>query len=65
MPANEREVGVTAKLQEAEAVKVDEFKYPGSTIKSNRQERWRGERKQAGEGGVQKVYEMVVRSVFM
>lgn len=39
MPANEREVGVTAKLQEAEAVKVDEFKYPGSTIKSNRQER--------------------------
>lgn len=39
MPANEREVGVTAKLQDAEAVKVDEFKYPGSTIKSNRQER--------------------------
>lgn len=38
MPANEREVGVTAKLQEAEAVKVDEFKYPGSTIKSKRGE---------------------------
>lgn len=39
MPANEREAGVTAKLQEAETVKVDGFKYPGSTIQSNRQER--------------------------
>lgn len=39
MPANEREAGVTAKLQEAAAVKVDEFKNPGSTIQSNRQER--------------------------
>lgn len=50
MPANEREVGVTAKLQEAEAVKVDEFKYPGVNhqkqqtreVKRRAQAGWRG-----------------------
>lgn len=33
----EREAGVAVKTQGVEVVEVDEFKYTGSTIQSNRQ----------------------------
>lgn len=43
------ETGVAMKLQGVEIVKVDEFKYLGSTIQINKQ--CTGEVKKGGEGG--------------